>query len=86
MKTIGFSNRERIEIGDKVDMFIEFLSKKLPQSDYESSEPEVDHQIDPAIKVVETALFDPDSREQMIRNVKEIKRGKQNENAMGVGN
>jgi len=36
MKSINFTNRERIEMGEDITLFMEFLSKKLPQADYES--------------------------------------------------
>jgi hypothetical protein len=37
MKSINFTNRERIEMGEEISLFIEFLRKKLPQADYEKT-------------------------------------------------
>ena len=36
MRSINFTNRERIEMGDEISLFMDFLNKKLPQADYES--------------------------------------------------
>ena len=82
MKTIGFSNRERIEMGEKVDVFIDFLAKKLPQPDYETCDSEA--HVEPAMKVMEVALFEQDSKEAMIRKVKEMKRCKNDANQGSV--
>jgi len=37
MKTINFTNRERIMIGDDSKIFIEYLQEKLPEANYFSS-------------------------------------------------
>ena len=36
LQTINFTNRERIEMGDEIETFVQYLSKKLPGADYES--------------------------------------------------
>lgn len=37
MKTINFTNRERIMIGDDINVLIDYLANKLPESNYLSS-------------------------------------------------
>jgi len=37
MKTINFTNRERIMIGDDINALIDYLDNKLPDSNYMSS-------------------------------------------------
>lgn len=36
MRSINFTNRERIEMGEDITLFMDFLNKKLPLADYES--------------------------------------------------
>ena len=43
MRSINFTNRERIEMGDEISLFMDFLNKKLPQADYESYDSDDNH-------------------------------------------
>lgn len=43
MRSINFTNRERIEMGDEISLFMDFLNKKLPQADYESYDSDNNH-------------------------------------------
>ena len=51
MKTITFTNRERIEMGEELEVFVDYLAKKLPQADYESSDSGTD--LKEAIQAIE---------------------------------
>ena len=60
METINFTNRERIEMGDQISTFVDYLSRKLPKPDYESSqEEETNESRMDALTALRVAFSDP---------------------------
>lgn len=80
METINFTNRERIEMGDQISTFVDYLSKKLPKPDYDSSaespdDTNEDSRTD-ALSMLKVALQDPVQKDQLIRQMQAMRKSK----------
>ena len=66
MKTIGFTNRERIMIGDEIGIFMEYLQNKLPEANYFSENSDTEDfrikTINPTVSSIKSILSHDNKR------------------------